>query len=167
MDYSTVDIVAIRLSREMMELIESGVSMVVGTRDQALRPECMRAMGATVCPGAESLKLYLQAQLAGRTRANLESNGLVAVTFSRIPDHHTVQLKGKVRSIREATAEDEAQSDRYLVAFAEQVALAGLPRSVVRCVRTRPSLTVEVEPHEIFLQTPGAGAGRRLDRAPA
>lgn len=155
---------AVRLSREMIELIESGVSMVIGSRDDALRPECLRALGATVSPGAETVSVYLQAFLAGRTRANFETNGLVAVTFSRILDHYTVQLKGKVRSVREATAEDEAMSDRYLVAFAEQLALAGLPRSVVRRVRTRPGLTVEIEPQEIFLQTPGAGAGRRLEQ---
>ncbi len=138
--------------------------MVIGSRDEQLRPEGLRAFGASVRPGAGTVAVYLQAKLADRTRKNLEANGAVAVTFSRVLDHYSVQIKGRALAIRAATAEDEAMSDRYLVAFAEQLAFAGLPRSVIRRIRTRPGLVVEVEPLELFLQTPGAGAGRRVEQ---
>ena len=156
---------AVRLSPEMIELVESGVSTIVGSRDANLRPECTRGLGATVAPDGESVSVILYEPLAGRMLDNLRDNGLIAVTFSRIFDHRSIQLKGKVRTIRKGTPEDEAISDRYLNAFAEAVSLAGLPRSVVRRVHTKPSIVIELEPTDIFLQTPGKDAGRRMEEA--
>lgn len=151
------------LTRDLIEHIEGGCSIAVASRDAELRPDCMRGFGATVSPDGAVITLYLYAPLARRMRANLEQNGCIAATFNRIVDHYTVQVKGRVRAIREATPADEETSSRYLVAFAEQVSLVGLPRSVVRRVRSRPAIAVEVEPLEAFLQTPGAGAGRKMD----
>jgi hypothetical protein len=42
---------AVRLSEELAEFVEGGLSMLVGTRDAALRPKVERAVGAVV--GAE------------------------------------------------------------------------------------------------------------------
>ncbi|NUO50162.1 MAG: hypothetical protein HOV80_15015 [Polyangiaceae bacterium] len=155
---------AVRLSPDMIEFVESGVSTIVGSRDANLRPECTRGLGSTVAAdGTVSVILY--EPLADKMRANLEENGLIAVTFSRIFDHRSIQLKGTVRTIRKGTAEDEAISDRYVHAFAEAVSIAGLPRSVVRRVHTKPAIVVEIEPTDIFLQTPGKDAGRRMEGA--
>jgi hypothetical protein len=156
---------AVRLSREMIELIESGVSTIVGSRDSNLRPECTRGLGSTVSADGTTVSVILYEPLAKRMRDNLEENGLIAVTFSRIFDHRSIQLKGTVRTIRQGTAEDEAISGRYVIAFAEAVSLAGLPRSVVRRVRTKPAIVVELEPTDLFLQTPGKDAGRRMEGA--
>lgn len=154
-----------QLTREMIEFIESGVSMCVGSRDDDLRPEVARALGATVSADGATVSFYLQAPLAVKMRENLAKNGLVAVTFSRILDHRTIQLKGSVRSLRAATAADEADAHRYMTAFGEQLLLTGLPRSVVRRVRVSPGLVVTFAPTDIFVQTPGPGAGRRMEGA--
>ncbi len=151
----------VSFSREMTELIESGVSILVGTRDAALVPDCMRGIGAAVLSSSR-VALYLYEPLAKRAIANIADNGLLAVTFSRIIDHRSIQLKGRVIQVRAATLDDEALSQRYLIAFSEQVALAGMPRSVIRRVHTSPGVVVELEATDAFLQTPGPGAGRRM-----
>jgi len=38
----------VQLAKELVELIEGGVSMQLGTRDKDLRPEVLRAVGVTV-----------------------------------------------------------------------------------------------------------------------
>jgi hypothetical protein len=151
------------LSDSLIELIESGVGIEVGTRDQQNVPEAQPALGAKVNHREATITLFLQAPLAARTRTNVEANGLVAVTFSRILDSFSVQLKGTARVVGEASAEHHAIAERYLVAFAEQLSIVGVPRSVTRRIRLRPGLVLEFTPLEVFQQTPGAGAGRRVE----
>jgi hypothetical protein len=156
---------AVRLTRDLVDFVESGVSIIIGSRDARLRPECARGLGAAVSADGTVVTALLHAPLAARMRANLEDNGLVAVTFSRILDHRTIQLKGRVVALREGSPDDDAIAARYLVAFAEQVSFAGLPRSVVRRVRTTPTLAIDFQPTDLFLQTPGPNAGRRMEDA--
>lgn len=151
-----------RLSDELVELVESGVSMLVGTCDAAGRPEAVRGLGARVSEDRRRVTVMLNAALAARTRDNLLEHGRLAVAFSRIFDHRTIQLKGHVVSIRDGDPGDHALQERYVVAFAEQVSLAGLPRSVVRNVRLEPCLVVELEVDALFEQTPGPRAGEAL-----
>jgi hypothetical protein len=154
---------AIVLSEALVEFIESGVSIVVGSRDANNRPECSRGLGAKVGDDRHTLTIYLNFALSERMRADFADNGRIAIGFSRIIDHRSVQLKGRVSALRPATPPDHEIQDRYLAAFAEQVSYAGMPRSVVRNVRLRPAVAVEVEVEELFHQTPGPGAGRRIE----
>jgi hypothetical protein len=153
----------VRLSDELIDFLEGGVSITVGSRDAASRPECARGLGVTVGADRQTLTVFLNEALAGRMRADFEDNRQIAVGFSRIVDHRGVQLKGKVRNMRPATQAESAVQERYLAAFAEALSLAGLPRAVVRGLRLQPALAVELEVEDIFNQTPGAGAGRRME----
>lgn len=146
---------------EVFELIRGGAPMAVATADAERRPSCLRGLGADPGPG-RTLTVYVNATLAGRMRADLEVNPRIAVTLSRLPDLRSIQLKGVVRAVRPATAHDHAIRARYLEALAEQLSLAGLPRSLVRRVVAEPCLAIELEAQELFEQTPGAGAGRVL-----
>ena len=142
-----------------MELIESGASIIVATRDASLRPECVRGLGATVSDDRRRLTVLLNDQLAGRIRAHLADNGHIAVSFSRIVDHHTIQVKGHAVEVRAGHEAEQQALERYLAAFAEQVSLAGLPRSVVRRVCHERCVAVSLLVEELYDQTPGPGAG--------
>lgn len=157
---------ALRLSAEIVEFIESGVSMLVGTRDANLRSECARGLGAQVGADRSSVTVYLNDALGARTRANLEHNQQIAVAFSRPIDHHSIQLKGIATAVRKCTAADRKVQERYLAGFVEQLYWVGLPRAVTRRVRLTPSFAVTVEAQSLFLQTPGPDAGRALDPRP-
>jgi general stress protein 26 len=155
------------LSEELADFIESGVSMLVGTRDAALRPSCIRALGASIHPDRRSLTIYLPAWAAPRVVADLEQNGRIAIAFSRPISHQTIQVKGRARAWRESGEADRAVQERYLAALLEQLHAVGLPRSLARRVRWWPSVAVEVELEDVFLQTPGPDAGRRLELSSA
>ena len=152
-----------QLSRELAELIEGGISMLIGTRDAALRPECVRGVGTLVGPDRSTLTVFVPAELAARTLANLEDNGAIAVTFSQLSNHRTVQVKGKLRSLRRARRSERPLLERYVAAFAEQLHFTGCSRRIVRRLRYWPSVALELEIGDLFAQTPGPGAGRRME----
>jgi hypothetical protein len=144
------------------EFLESAVSIVVGTRDAALRPRGMRAMGATVTAGGSSVALYLPEACAGPTLANLRENQQIAVTWARPLDNQAIQLKGRSTSIRPATEQERVRVERYAAAFIEKLAAVGAPAEPLRRVRFWPSIVVEIEVVAAFAQTPGPGAGAPL-----
>ncbi len=150
------------LSRDLMQFVESGVSIQVGTRDSGLVPEAMRAVGARPDPSGERLTIYLPAATAARTLANLRDNGRIAVCFARIEDHRTIQIKGRVLEIGEADDEDRARIDRYRGALSQNLAFVGLPPRISFRVASWPCHTVSMSVETIWVQTPGPGAGDAL-----
>lgn len=150
------------LTDEILDLMGSGVDVYVGTRDAALRPESMLAMGLRADADRRHVVVYLPEALAAATLANLNDNGAVAVTLSRAGDLKTVQLKGTTTAIRPSDEADREFQLEYRAALAEQLAFVGVPRSATRRLVWWPSLAVTVQISDVFDQTPGPKAGERL-----
>jgi hypothetical protein len=154
---------AVRLSEELAEFVEGGLSMLVGTRDAAMRPKVDRAVGTFVGADRQTITIYLNKELGAQAVANLEDNGTLAVTVSRPYDHRSLQLKGQMLSLREGTEEDRVKQERWLTGFVEHLYIVGLPRSVVRQLKVYPSVAVTMRIDDLFEQSPGPGAGRRFE----
>jgi hypothetical protein len=154
------------ITEEVTELIASGVDMYFATRDAALVPESMVAMGIKVHEAGCSVTAYLPEALSGATLANLRDNGQVAITLSRPRDHLTVQIKGTFVSVRRSTEAEKELQAVFRAALVEQFAsVCGIPRSLTRSIVWWPSLAVEVTVHAVYDQTPGPNAGEPLARA--
>ena len=151
-----------RISNELADFLDGGLSMLVASADDRARPECARAAGLRLDRSRDRLTLFLPTMGAERTLANLAGNGRIAVTFSRMHDHRTYQLKGRVRGITDTSVDDQAQQQRWLAAFIEQLAIVGTSRSTARRWRITPSVAVEIDVEELYEQTPGPGAGRKV-----
>ncbi len=80
----------------IVHLLQTGVSVMVGTRDASLIPECTRAWGIHVATGRDTVTIFLSETIAGKTIDNLRGNSKIAVTCTRPTDHMTCQLKGQV-----------------------------------------------------------------------
>jgi hypothetical protein len=152
----------VELSDELVDFVQSGVSILVATRDAQLLPQCLRGAGASVHGARDAFTLYLPEAVAERTLANLRDNGRIAVTFSRPIDHRSIQVKGTCISIRPCDERDGAVQERYRAAFVEQLHAVGMPRAVSRRIRFQPSVAVVVKLAELYEQTPGPSAGRPL-----
>jgi hypothetical protein len=152
------------LCDEVIELLASGVVMSVGTRDQALNPECVPAIGSRVNRDRRTLTVFVPRALAGATLANLEDNGQVAINFARPSDDKTMQVKGRSRGVREATDADRPTQELARGGLVEQLAGVGLPRALGRRMTWWPSVAIDIEVADVFVQTPGPGAGARLRR---
>lgn len=145
-----------------MELLQTGVSIVVGTRDAALMPECTRAWGLSIGPDRASVTIYLTEAISQQTLRNLRANGQIAVSCTRPTDHVACQLKGRVRKIRTATKRDTRQSRAWHREFIGELVAIGVPPSLVEAWITEPALAVDIEVTDVFHQTPGPGTGEKL-----
>jgi predicted pyridoxine 5'-phosphate oxidase superfamily flavin-nucleotide-binding protein len=151
------------IPEDLVDFLEGGVSILVGTRDATLRPDASRAVGARVSGDRERITLFLSERTAARALSNLEDNARIAVGFSRPHDHFAIQLKGSVTERRPASDAERVVPERYLAAYVEQLYLVGLPRSITRRIVVWPGVAVTVAVEDLFVQTPGPGAGKRLE----
>lgn len=147
---------------EIAQFAESGISVLVGTRDAALRPEGIRAAGAAADAARGELTVYLPIATAGRTLENLRQNGRIAVTFTRAVDHRSIQLKGQVVEIRPASAEERERIRRYLENLALDWGFVGVPRKATLAMNCWPAYAVRFQVESVFEQTPGPDAGQRI-----
>jgi len=92
------------ISTELAAFCHSGVSILVGTRDRCLFAECVRAVGARVERGRRELSVFVPLATGAVTAANLADNQRIAVCFTRIEDHRSIQFKG--RAVAVALASD-------------------------------------------------------------
>jgi hypothetical protein len=151
------------ISDDLATFLESGVSVVVGSRDAQKKPAAMRAMGAHVSDDGRSVTVFLPEPNAARTLANLRDNGRIAVTFSRPSDYRSIQVKGSCVDFRPATEEERARQKTYAAAFVDDLATVGMARENTGRLTYWPSIAVRISVEEIFEQTPGPAAGQKLD----
>ena len=153
------------LPDEIVELVQGGVSLLTGTCGDDLVPECVRGVGLRVWPGACQLTVLIPQATGAQTIANLRQNGRLAVTVAQIPTHRSLQVKGKVRAIREGDAQDRELSDRYLPSFRAALAHIGIPEGVTQGITNWPLWAVDLEIEQVFAQTPGPVAGVKMPLA--
>ena len=68
---------SVSISAELKAFLESGVSVVVGTRDSTFVPDAVRAWGPRVGRDRRSVTLCVALATSGRTLDNLRNNGCV------------------------------------------------------------------------------------------
>ena len=146
----------------IVELLRTGVSVVVGTRDAALMPECTRAWGIRVGKDRATVTVFLTEAISRQTLRNLKDNGRIAVSCTRPTDHVACQLKGAVRAIRPATKREAEQSRTWYREFVGELVAIGVPPSLCEAWIIEPALAVEIDVTDVFHQTPGPGTGERV-----
>ena len=149
-----------KLTADIVDFVESGVSILVGTRNAQLRPIGTRAMGART--KGDRVTIFVPTITSERTLANLRDNGAIAVTFTRPSDHLSIQLKGRFVSSREASAEDLLLQQQYRAAFMEQLYVVGVARAASKQYAYTPAIAIDFDVDSVFQQTPGPGAGACL-----
>ena len=147
--------------------IQSGVSVLAGTRDAELFPHCVRGLGARVESAGAELTIFIPRATAGAMLANLRHNGRLAVCFSRAADHRSLQVKGQWIDVRPGEEADRAWIDRYRHNIAAAWDYFGFPAARTLRIVHWPVWCVRFRPDAVFVQTPGPGAGDPLRKAAA
>jgi Pyridoxamine 5'-phosphate oxidase len=156
------------ISDELKALIEGPVSVVVGTRDSRLVPEITRAWGPRVSEDRQRVSLCVPLATSRKTLDNLEANGQIAVVFCLPTNYRTCQVKGRRAKTAELDGTDLAVVERHRDAFSAVTAPLGQPREIIEAfwraeIETSAKLVkVFFVPEQVFDQTPGPGAGRKL-----
>lgn len=146
----------------IVQLLGTGVSVMIGTRNASLMPECTRAWGIRVAPDRRAVTIFLSETFAGKTIDNLRENGMIAVTCTRPTDHITCQLKGRVKSIKKMTQPGHDRCRQWYQDFTAELTAIGVPPELPGAWIVKPTVAVEFAVSEVFDQTPGPGAGRKI-----
>ncbi len=147
---------------ELASLIESGIAIVVATRDADMRPQTTRAWGARIIDDGAALTLTVVAAEGSRTLDNLRANGAIAVTFCSPTTYRTVQAKGVATDLRQPDERDLARRDEHIEDFLDQGEQVGIERELARRLTRGEVVAVTVAVRELYQQTPGPGAGTPL-----
>src|SRR5919197_5508773 len=116
------------LDSDVAALVARGVAIIVATRDDELRPEITRGWGPQLAADRATLTICLGLSPGSKTRANLESNGAMAATFSQPTTYRTVQIKGVARALSDPPPAERERVDEHLAAFLAEAAQIGVPR---------------------------------------
>lgn len=143
-----------------------GTVGVAGTRDRDLRPRVHYLSGWTVAEGGRELLCLVGRGFTAGLLDTLRESPAIAVAIEEIGPHETYQFKGAVVGSRPAEPADRAVWERIRARFSEAVQRVdphfGLTDRQLRDYIPPPELALRLSLREIYVQTPGPGAGRRL-----
>jgi len=150
------------IGSELQQFLESGVSVLAGTRDRILVPEAIRGFGLRVEAQGRELAVFVPRVWGARTLANLRDNGRIAVAAARPADHRSVQVKGALVEVRDGDATDRAAIERYRELLVRDFGAIGYPPRVLHRLNVWPCDVVRLRVEALFEQTPGPRAGEPL-----
>lgn len=148
--------------KELKELIEAGVGMVVATRDAEMRPDLCVAMGVSWSEDPQFFTVYIDSQRSKQALRNIQDNSHIAVSLSRPCTFKAAQLKGRVVKVREMNDLDREQSKKWSEGYRKEIRLIGVMSDAALGLLRNPDTAAEVRIENIYNQTPGPNAGRPL-----
>ena len=138
--------------------------MVAGSRDAALRPAHVCVVGAMADEARRHVTFFVPESRSARLLSDLRDNGRVAFSFG-LASHEAYQLKGTYLSSRSTTREDVALQDAYrakLFAAFRKVYPEETAKPFALGVAYEPGVAITFRVDEVYVQTPGPGAGSRM-----
>ncbi len=149
--------------QNLIDLIESHPSIIIGTCDRALVPVMSRGFGARVISGGETVEVLISRWPGRATLANVEASRRIAVTFTAPETFESYQVKGRVTEWGECTPADLELASRFTDVIRQRILSLGDPPDLVRLTFSAQGLfRVRFKPEVVFRQTPGKNAGQRL-----
>jgi hypothetical protein len=149
----------------VVEFLHGPVYIQIGSRDAALRPAHTTAVGAVVHDDRVTVTVFVPTARAERLLRDLKENGRIAIGAGYV-SHEAYQLKGTYISSRPTDDAERAHQEAYLAARYRCALEAGYPEALARpfCLgfAHAPGVAITFRTEEVFLQTPGPGAGTRL-----
>lgn len=150
------------ISDEFAIFLQSGLSIVVGVRDDALRPGGARAWALKVHDDRVHLTTFLFSKSAPALLKTLRAHPEIALAIDRPTDARACQLKGSFVGSRRARVAERAEVERQVEGFLTHLEALGIPRALTGGWEFWPCVALELRVTEIFEQTPGPGAGEPM-----
>lgn len=147
----------------LLGFLDRATVAVCATRDGQLVPRIRYVCGWRVEPGNRILRCAIQDRGLVGLEESLRDNREFAVAIEEIGPHETYQFKGEVVELVPCDEQDRAVADAARAKFTRSLSsYYSLPDSTSRAYFGEPGRTARVAVREIFVQTPGPGAGVRL-----
>ena len=155
---------------KIIRFLEERASLgFAGTRDGNLLPCGHRVPGWQIDAAGRTLTAFIPESSATRLLEDVRDHGPIAITLEEVGTHETYQVKGRYLSHRPVGPTEIEIANRTRERFAKAVRALFADDGVVALLKASiptPSLAVEIEVHEVFVQTPGPGAGARIAPPP-
>ena len=153
------------IPEELVEFLHGPRGIVLGTRDGRLRPCMIWVSGLIADAASDTITLFVADAYVERSLANLKDNGKVALTCGHGPAHEAYQFKGDYLDSRPTTEQEVAvqnlHKSKVVSHFAHEY---GEPAGKVFAgLHYEPSTAIRFKVTEIFDQTPGPNAGKRIE----
>lgn len=152
------------LSEDIAAFCQSGISIIIAARGRDGDPVAGLALGCTI-DTAGSVRILLRRSANEALLDALLAGSRIAATFSRPADHRSIQLKGSDAALLDTMAADEEILAAQCAGMARELVDAGYSPAfaAVYCAYAFSDIViVAFDPEQIFVQTPGPGAGSRL-----
>jgi hypothetical protein len=149
-------------------LMAAGPSISAASCGADGMPSAARALGCRVGPGHADATILVSRAQAATLLADVAAGAQLAVTFSEVHTHRTVQLKARAAFVENAAPGDAALAARYSAAFCAALVPMGYPAELIETLLQRPDpdlVALRFVPYAAFVQTPGPQAGRTLKAA--
>lgn len=151
-----------KITGELATFLESGLSIVLASRDDDLQPDGAVAWAARVHEGGERLTVYLHELAAAEMLRNLERHPALALDFDLPTSHRACQVKGNFVALRPAREDERGTVEAQVEGFVSDLEKIGIPRESGPEWPVWPCMALEVEVDQLFEQTPGPGTGGPL-----
>lgn len=158
---------AIPLAADLLAFVTGGVSIGVASRDAALNPHVVRALGLRV--DGPRLVVLVPVEQARDVLDDVAANAGVALVCSQPSTHRTCQLKGVDARIVPLAGGDRALAFAYRDALARDLGSVGYAPAFCAALLDGIDgelLGIAFTPEAAFTGTPGPQAGQPLERAP-
>lgn len=153
------------LSEAHRNLLDGPVAVQVAAATARLEPQVSRAWGAALDAEGRLSFILIDAQTEA-LRQVLRKTGKAAVNATNPVTLESVQFKGEVVEIGEPDAEAREEANRRIAQFVDALRGAGILRGEASgLAHPGPARRISIRVREVYDQTPGPGAGRRLEVA--
>jgi hypothetical protein len=154
------------LGPAIVRFLESPVALQLATAGADLRPSSTRGFGCWVEEDRRTLRVCVLAAQCERFLGDLEVGCRVAVNATDVLDLRSIQVKGRLSERRSATPAEQEACRAYAAGLVEVFVRIGVPRDGCGGLwHSGPIAVVRVAVDALFDQTPGPGAGRKLEAA--
>ncbi|MGX5665390.1 hypothetical protein ACWKW9_05390 [Rhizobium daejeonense] len=143
--------------------IEGRVMILIATRNDAHRPMIGRATGARFDSANGRISLLVSASQWPDAVAHAVPEAPISATFVKPDNYKAYQIKGPIIEVREADTIDQARGSQYVSDMLAEMGALGVSRlQLSSTLSDRDLVRITFFPRDLFVQTPGPEAGRRL-----
>ena len=148
---------------KLVEFLHGPAIFFLGTRNEELRTSVSWAFGVIADPESDRVTIFVPTIENEEVLKDLKTNGMVALSTVDGATHEAYQLKGKYVEIRPTNEREKAVQEIHRTKAGARLVEAGMPPAMYQGFVMDPSVAVTFEVEEIFMQTPGPGAGDKLE----
>lgn len=149
------------IEQRLVDFVHSAPFMELGTRDAKLRPHGVHGLGARADGAAGTIAIFIPDAMGSRSPQDARETGVATIAVGHL-SHEAYQFKGQVVEVRPMTEADGAVQGAFFPKCMGALAAMGIKAEGWTLPPPQPGVAVVIRVTDIFVQTPGPGAGARI-----